>query len=132
MTNNPEKFVRAADCEEARRVLAAEISRLSSALGDATRQAERAVAERDALVAKEAREGAMNCATCANWLDKGPKRDMPPGFRMCGAAKMSDGEETAEGIPPAETMVVQDGSSYFAALYTRADHGCTAWRKISD
>jgi len=90
------------------------------------------------------------CATCKHWLpptenDYGLEhRANKMGVRRCGAAPMFEDsyelvpDESEEGgvwvIPAklqATTAFVQDGSSYQADLFTRAEHGCTMHETVS-
>ena len=86
----------------------------------------------------------MRCGTCKYWSDV--TSYVLPSVRMCDKAKMlfdstywSD-ETDEEGYPTRKTkeqckdlmMFVQDGSDYYAALYTKEDFYCAHWKDLSE
>lgn len=65
----------------------------------------------------------QNCGNCAYWTDN----------RCLAATHYStyQSEPIFEGKPESKIHVA-DGSEYFAALYTPADHVCAEWGKSSE
>ena len=86
-----------------------------------------------------------SCKTCKHWQADGhsdghsDKQAAGLGIKKCKAIKMfwdstkwsreKDGLEFIDSAVQ-QTAFVQDGSDYWAALYTLADHGCTMHENI--
>lgn len=86
----------------------------------------------------------MRCGTCKYWSDV--TSYVLPSVRMCDKAKMLfDSREWTEevdkdGLPGVRIkkecedlmMFVQDGSDYYAVLYTKEDFYCAHWKDLSE
>ena len=73
------------------------------------------------------------CKTCKHWLsDLDGHVDKPTikGVGRCLAVIENDRYGDYENLAEAEkaAMIVMDGSNYFAALFTKPDHGCLEWQ----
>jgi len=83
------------------------------------------------------------CKTCRHWESK-PDHEKPVEVRRClavpmweNATKWNDASWGDDSLPDrvlkpeyAERLAfAQDGSSYYACLFTRAEFGCVQWEK---